>query len=252
MLWRLADRPRPEAAAPFGDVPASLASSRAIAWLVEMGYASGMPNGRFRPSTGVNRAQAVSWLHAARQFDDVGVRDRFAPAVDWARYREVVTGFPDHTFRGSQPADRATTASVLWQFVDAPSAAPHPFSDVAPGDPAVSWARAAGVVSGFPDGTFRPERTVNRAQAVMMLWAIAGRPVVSGAPAFEDVPNDAWYRQGLAWASAHGIVEGFPDGTFRALDEVTRVQLTAQVSALAHTRSAWGGAVPRPSTVVFG
>jgi hypothetical protein len=85
----------------------------------------------------------------------------------------------------------------------------------------------------------------------MMLWNVAGRPEGVGLPVFTDVSPDAWYAPGLAWAAAHGIVEGYADGTFRATDPVTRAQLTAQLSTLAHTEAAWAPGVAIPDTVVF-
>ena len=193
----------------------------------------------------------MSWLHTARQFDDVAPTAWYAPDVDWARYREVVAGFEDHTFRGDLTADRATTVGVLWQLMDAPTATPHPFSDVAPGDPAVSWAAAQGIANGFGDGTFRPADPVNRAQAVMMLWNVAGRPAAAGPPPYTDVGPHAWFAEGLAWATAQGLVAGYPDGTFRAAEPVSRAQLTSWTSALAHARAAWAPGTAMPTTVVF-
>ena len=77
------------------------------------------------------------------------------------------------------------------------------FSDV----PASFWGysaieRAAGVglAGGFPDGTFRPNAAVSRAQFVQMLWNLAGKPKASAAAVFTDVPADAWYLPALSWA----------------------------------------------------
>ena len=204
MLWNLADRPVATAPATFSDIGPGAWHAAAIAWLTELGYADGFPNGTFRPLDPVKRAQGVSWLHTARQFDDVAAGAWYAADVDWARYREVVEGFEDHTFRGDVAADRATTVGVLWQLMDAPTAAPHAFSDVTPGDPAVSWASAQGIVNGFADGTFRPAEPVNRAQAVMMLWNVAGRPAGAGAPPYTDVGPNAWFAEGLSLGRGAG------------------------------------------------
>jgi hypothetical protein len=59
----------------------------------------------------------------------------------------------------------------------------------------------------------------------MWLWRLAGSP--EGAPdtSYPDVPDDAWYHDGLDWADAEGIVLGFDDGTFRPRGSVTRGQL---------------------------
>ena len=252
MLWNLADRPTARTAVSFSDVRPSAWYAEAVSWLVDLGWVEGFRNGTFRPLEPVNRAQAVSWLHAGRRFDDVVPTAWYASAVDWARYRDLVDGFPDHTFRGDLVADRATTVDLLWRTMDAPTAPAHGFSDVTAGQPAVSWASAAGIVNGFPDGTFRPGDPVNRAQAVMMLWKVAGQPAVSGPPPFSDVPANAWYAAGVTWASSHDLLDGFLDGTFRPGEPVNRSQLTAWSSALAHTQAAWAPGVTPPGTVVFG
>lgn len=252
MLWNLADRPPSAGDVAFADVAPTAWYGPAVGWIVELGYAEGFPNGTFRPLDPVNRAQGVRWLYAARPFDDVAAGAWYASGVDWGRFRQVVTGYEDHTFRGDLTGDRTTTVAMLWALMETPSGAPaHGFEDVTAGDPAVSWAAATGVVSGFPDGTFRPAAPVNRAQAVMMLWNVAGRPPSAGTAPFSDVSPHAWFASGLAWAATHGIVAGFPDGTFRAGEPVTRAQLTVQLSTLAHTAAAWSPTATIPGTVVF-
>jgi hypothetical protein len=251
MLWNQAEQPVPGASASFDDVRSGAWYAEAVAWLVDMGYAAGFRDGTFRPLDEVNRAQAVTWLYGARRFDDVAPTSWYAPAVDWARYRKVVAGFADHTFRGDDASDRLGAVDVLWRTMDAPSAPAHGFSDVAPGEPSVSWAAASGVAAGFPDGTFRPAEPVNRAQAAMMLWKVAGRPAASGPPPFDDTSASAWYADGVAWAAAHGLVAGFADGSFRPDDPVSRAQLTAWAGALPHTEAAWAPGTVPPTTVVF-
>lgn len=251
MLWNGASRPVPAAAAPFTDVRPTAWYAAAVGWLTEMGYASGFPNGTFRPAEGVKRAQGLSWLYAARPFEDVASGAWYEADVDWGRFRGVVTGYEDHTFRGDEQADRRDAVDVLWGLMGEPTGAPaHGFGDLGV-DPAVSWAAAGGVVTGFPDGTFRPADRVTRAQAVVMLWKVAGRPTAPTPPPYTDVSAEAWFAEALSWADAHGIVTGFPDGTFRGGASVSRAQLTAQVSGLAHTEAAWAPGAVIPRTVVF-
>lgn len=104
---------------------------------------------------------------------------------------------------------------------------PHPFTDVA--DRAwyadgVCWVAAEGIATGFRDGTYRPQRSINRAEMVVMLWRAAGSPEGAAHHAFADVPDGAWYRAALDWAVAAGIVTGFPDGTYRPKAPVNRGQ----------------------------
>ncbi len=251
MVWNGADRPVPAGVAPLVDVRPAAWYATAVAWLTEMGYATGFPDGTFRPGEEVTRAQGLSWLHAARPFEDVAPGAWYEAGVDWGRFRRVVTGYDDHTFRGDQPSDRRDTVDMLWALMASPTGAPaHGFSDLG-ADPAVSWAVGAGVATGFPDGRFRPADGVTRAQAVAMLWKVAGRPRAEGPLRYADVRAEAWFAEALSWADAHGIVTGFPDGTFRGGASVSRAQLAAQISALAHTEAAWGPGAVIPRTVVF-
>lgn len=88
----------------------------------------------------------------------------------------------------------------------------------------VEWAAHTGVATG--DGTvFSPGAPWNRAQATMWLWRLAGSPTGSPESDFRDVPEGAWYHDGLDWATAEGIVRGFHDGTFHPHENVNRAQL---------------------------
>jgi len=87
----------------------------------------------------------------------------------------------------------------------------------------VEWATHGQIATG--NGTrFRPGAPWTRAQAVMWLWRLAGRPVAETESDFRDVPDDAWYHDGLDWAASEGVVSGFRDGSFRPGAVVTRAQ----------------------------
>ena len=110
-----------------------------------------------------------------------------------------------------------------------PPQAPGGFQDVGQGDwffPAVDYVTKNGWMTGVGQGTFDPAGTAGRGQIVTILWRLAGSPAAEGT-AFSDVAEDAWYAQGVAWASANGIVTGYQDGTFGPEDAVTREQLAA-------------------------
>ena len=85
----------------------------------------------------------------------------------------------------------------------------------------------AGLMKGTGEHTFAPNAPVNRAMAATVLYRIAGEPEVEGACPFKDVPAKKYYTNAVIWASQKGIVEGYPDGTFRPNDNITREQLAA-------------------------
>lgn len=91
---------------------------------------------------------------------------------------------------------------------------------------AVQLLRQKGVLSGYPDGTFKPDNPINRAEAVKMIFAIAGISASSdrGERSFSDVPVNTWYAKYVSAAKAKGIVRGYAGNVFRGQQEVNRVE----------------------------
>jgi len=77
----------------------------------------------------------------------------------------------------------------------------------------------------FPDGTFRPDDTVTRAEFTKMLDLAVGLKPVPGATAFADVPPAAWYSPYVAAAVQAGIVQGTSPTTFDPGTTLTREQM---------------------------
>lgn len=96
-----------------------------------------------------------------------------------------------------------------------------------------------GIVEGYPEGDFRPDIVVNRAEAVAMLLRATGMKSdgTEDALPFSDIPGDAWYKTILTAAVAGNIIEGYADRTFRAGDPITRAE-AAKIVALLMERNA--------------
>lgn len=107
------------------------------------------------------------------------------------------------------------------------------FSDIAG-----HWAEASikqavndGIVKGYPDGTFKPNATVTRAEfAVMLMSALK----LNGAVAkltFKDAANiGVWAQKAVAQAVQAGIDKGYGDGTFRPTEMVTRSEMAEMIA----------------------
>ncbi len=88
----------------------------------------------------------------------------------------------------------------------------------------IDFALKQGLFQGVSDTLFAPERTMNRAMLVTVLWRNAGSPP-AGNPEFVDVEPGLWYSEAVAWASEQGIVNGVGEGRFAPKSPITREQL---------------------------
>ena len=84
-----------------------------------------------------------------------------------------------------------------------------------------------GLMNGTSEHTFAPNANVNRAMAATVLYRIAGEPEIEGESPFNDVPAGKYFTNAVIWAEQNGIVNGYPDGTFRPDVSITREQLAA-------------------------
>jgi hypothetical protein len=107
------------------------------------------------------------------------------------------------------------------------------FSDVCPDYWAYTFIESMaqrGIVSGYSDGTFRPDSTATRAQLSKMIVVARGWPVITPAtPSFSDVPASNPFYGYIETARAHGVISGYSDGTFRPNNTVTRAQLSKMI-----------------------
>ena len=129
-----------------------------------------------------------------------------------------VTPKPDS---GASDSGRTETASG---GADKPSASP-PFTDIA-GTWAESYIRTAterNLFQGYADGTFRPNNRLTRAQFMMVLWNLAGRPEASKESPFTDMQGQIEnFRKAVAWAYEKGFVNGTSATTFSPGEPLTR------------------------------
>ena len=101
---------------------------------------------------------------------------------------------------------------------------------------AVTVLSALGIVNGYTDGTYKPENIVTRAEmAKLLIVALGLDDYVAGTyTSFKDVGNH-WANSYIAYAASMGIIEGYPDGTFRPDNTVTYQEaITMVVRALGY------------------
>ncbi|MBE0446986.1 MAG: S-layer homology domain-containing protein [Actinobacteria bacterium] len=123
------------------------------------------------------------------------------------------------------PAMSNTTTPAPAGFIDIPSDAWY--------RPYVIELVAKAIISGYPDGTFRPNNPVTRAEFTKMICLAMGWTIENPAnPSFSDVSKDSWTFKYIETARAYGITSGYPDGTFRPNIDMTRAEITKFIAEI--------------------
>ena len=162
-------------------------------------------------------------------FDDVSADAYYNQAVQWAQEKGITDGISSNLFGPKQPCTRAQIVTFLWRAAGSPEpkSTAAGMTDVVPGSyyaKAVAWAVENGITTGTAEGTFSPDATCTRAQAVTFL-ARAQNAKATGKTAFSDVPADSYFADAVAWAQANGVTTGTSETTFSPDNDCTRAQI---------------------------
>jgi len=110
---------------------------------------------------------------------------------------------------------------------------------------AVIWAINAGIITGYPDNTFRPDNSVTREELAVMLYRYAQTLDLGfkGLWMFRlDYPDiekiSDWSYEALCWCTMKGVLSGYPDGTLGPQGTATRAEAAAMLSRFLDALSA--------------
>ena len=164
-----------------------------------------------------------------RPFGDVSADAYYNQAVQWAQEKGITDGISSNLFGPKQPCTRSQIVTFLWRAAGSPEpkSTAAGMTDVVPGSyyaKAVAWAVENGITTGTAEGTFSPNATCTRAQAVTFL-ARAQNAKATGKTAFSDVPADSYFADAVAWAQANGVTTGTSETTFSPDNDCTRAQI---------------------------
>ncbi len=134
----------------------------------------------------------------------------------------------------------AVLASALLVPMQGMAANALPFSDIAQNGnkDAILKLNFAGVLKGYTDGTFKPEKEVTRAEFAKVAVLAMGYTedqvkVLAGETVFKDLPANHWATGYINLAVSQGIIKGYPDGTFKPNNTVKVAEaLTVYVQGL--------------------
>ncbi len=156
--------------------------------------------------------------------------------ADKTSHKAFVSGYSDGLFKPDARITRAEMATIAARVLDKEMRATSiSFTDV----PAAHWAKDAidrvtkmGLMKGYPDGSFKPEQTITRAEMASMVVRMKGDIAANfNGSMFPDVDGH-WAQKAIVSAKAVGIINGYPDGTFRPEAELSRAEAITMISKL--------------------
>ena len=179
------------------------------------------------------------------RFTDADAKAWYHDCVHWALEKQVMNGTGDGRFDPNGTTTRAMVATMLWRLEGSPATAgASGYSDVDAGSwyaPAVRWARAGGIVTGYDDPNsggkvFAPDAPVTREQLAAMLYRYAqskGHGFTGAWMFLLDYPDAAsvsdWADEAIHWMTMHGIVTGI-DGRLAPQESATRAQVATMLA----------------------
>ena len=168
-------------------------------------------------------------------FADVSADAYYADAVAWAVEKGITGGTGESTFSPDADCTRAQIVTFLWRAAGSPVVNyAMDFADVSDDAyyaAAVRWAVSEGITGGTGEGTFSPDDTCTRAQAVAFLYRSeqAGGGGMQGEwmfhNPFDDVDLESYYGEAVMWAVANGVTTGTGETTFSPHSGCTRGQI---------------------------
>ncbi|MBD3156651.1 hypothetical protein GF369_02370, partial [Candidatus Peregrinibacteria bacterium] len=161
-------------------------------------------------------------------FVDVNVVHPHFEAISFLKNEGVIQGYPDGSFKPENTVSRVEVLKFILEGIDAQiaDAKTLPFSDTENGTWYADYLQTAlylNIIDGYPDGSFKPSNTVNKAEFMKMLieaMNIDIDPEVRSMP-LRDVDTDAWYAPYAQFAYQKNIMD-FEDRAFNANEYMTR------------------------------
>ena len=161
------------------------------------------------------------------------------PALNTEDHFSYVVGYEDGMVKPENAITRAEVASIFYRLLkddvrDANTTDVSEFSDVSASDwygTTVATLSAMDIVRGYEDGTFRPNAPITRAEfaaIAIRFFEETGAEYEPGT--FDDVTGNEWFANAIADAVELGLIGGYPDGTVRPNNNITRAEACAIVN----------------------
>ncbi|MBP1991618.1 cadherin-like beta sandwich domain-containing protein [Paenibacillus eucommiae] len=198
-----------------------------------MRWIEGYPDGTFKPTQSITRAEIASILAKAIakpqpsnssqriKFKDVAENHWAADVIAQVQDAGWLGGYPDGSFKPDAPITRAELAAIIVRLKKLEVIeSDQSFTDT-PGHWAAGYiqaAKAAGLVDGYEDGSFRPDQKLTRAEAVKVMNTLLNRPTPElEKGVWTDVSNKDWFWLEVQSASISFNLTRYEDGSEHAV-----------------------------------
>lgn len=176
------------------------------------------------------------------QFSDVDEDAWYAQMVNEFSAQSIINGYEDGAFRPDCNVTRAEFAIMLFKYIDGMSISTEDtmtivFSDVNEDAwyyEAVMTLANYGVINGYPNGTFWPDKEITREEIAYILYKFVGPLGIreEAAPEdayifYPDVLADRWSADAINFLTYYRVVHGYPNGTFGPENNATRAEAVA-------------------------
>lgn len=146
-----------------------------------------------------------------------------------------VIGYTDGTIRPNNDISRAEVATIFFRLLTDEARTQYDkttssFSDIKDGAwccRAVSTLTNMGIIKGYTDGSFQPNKSITRAELATIIARFAKLDV--NTKTFSDI-NGHWAQKNIELAAGNGWINGYEDGTFRPNNNITRAETFAMIN----------------------
>ncbi len=174
--------------------------------------------------------------HVLANTDDISGHWAETQIKEWANIG-YINGYPDGTFLPDNSITRAEFLTLVNKIFKFENKTNINFIDVRPDYWAYSEIQkgiSAGYVSGDKNGTFRPDDFITRQEAAVIINKLLDNTeITENKPNFKDAYDiDEWAKNSVDIVYEHGILSGFPNGTYRPKKYMTRAEAVSALKRL--------------------
>ena len=160
---------------------------------------------------------------------------KVGPQLNRDDHVAYIMGYPDGTVQPEGEITRAEACTIFFRLLTESSrdyyfSKTNDYTDVNAGDwfnNAISTLSNAGIVTGYNDGTFRPNQPITRGEMAKIIANFAN--LNKGTKSFTDLSGH-WSKTYVELAAGNGWIAGYPDGSFRPDQKITRAETVTMIN----------------------